>query len=121
MITQPSYTGTELPAATTTVTLFSTVAAFTMARACAMGNIERLSIDLLADHDGTFKFYKSDDRGATWNIINSIAFTGSSTASVVKDFLVEEYKDFKVDFTVGASNETIFKVDMALTSKRAQG
>jgi hypothetical protein len=121
MICQPSYTGTALPLATTTVTLFSTVTAFQAKRGAAMYNCERFSIDLLCDHDGTLKAYKSTDRGVNWSIVGSVAVTGSTTVSTIKDYLIGMYEDWKLDFLVGASDETVFKPSMALTSDRAQG
>jgi hypothetical protein len=120
-VTAVAYIGTALPAAAATVTLFSTVASFGMADAIAMNGIERVSIDLFADHDGTFDFYKSPDRGVTWHQIDTLAFTGSAIASKTVDFLVEPYRDFKVDFTVGGSDETVFDVSVALSTDRARG
>jgi orotate phosphoribosyltransferase-like protein len=121
MNTNVAYIDTALPLAATTVVLFSTVQSFPAAKYLQMLNVHRVTISLKASNDGTVKTYKSQDRGVNWTQIGSQAITGSSTAQSVVDVLVQEYADFKAEFLVGASNETVFSVDISLTSQRALG
>lgn len=121
MNTGVKYIGVALPTNGTTVTLFSTVDSFPMQFGAAMTNTHRVTIDLMCDHDGTAKYYESRDRGTTWRQIGTQGVTGSTTASTTLDILIQEYADFKADFLVGGSDETVFDVNISITSQRPLG
>lgn len=126
MNTRVKYVGTALPLANATVNLFSTVQAFPMNSGAQMMNVARLLTDLVIDTashlGGTFKWYKSMDGGTNWTQIGSQSAAGYVSASPDSnrlDLTIQEYRDFKLDFTVSTENTTQFDVDMVLTSERA--
>lgn len=120
MNTSVAYVGVALPTNGTTVILFSTVLSFQMANALQMNGIHRVTIDLKTDQNGTAKMYKSHDRGANWTQVDSQAITGASTSSSVIDCLIQEYPDYKVEYTPGADT-TVFDPSISLTSQRSLG
>jgi hypothetical protein len=126
------YTGLALPLATVTYNLFSTVKAFPRAHALQGSCLARLMMNLVCDHDGTLTYYKDNAAGLArstnaadptsttgWITLGTQAVTGGATPSTF-DFVIEEFSDWKVDFLVGASNETVFALDMSLTSQRVK-
>lgn len=125
MNTAVKYTGTALPLSGATVVLFSTVTAFQMANGIQMGGIARLVVDLRVDGaahlGGTFKWYKSEDRGTNWLFVDSqvVSGDGSTTPSQRLDLLIQAYRDFKLEFVMAAENSTEFNIDMALTTQRS--
>lgn len=120
---KPKYTGTALPTGANTVTLFSTVTAYPGANYLQGHGVHRLSIWLQNDHTGTLKAYASEDRGVTWTRVEAdVAVSASATNDENRyDYLVENYSDFKVDFTNGGTNQTTFNVRMALVDSRNLG
>lgn len=118
---RPKYVGTALPTGATTETLFSTVAAFPGKGYPAMCGVKRLVIDIKHSHAGTMKAYRSKDRGVNWDQIydsGSIA-APAATSSTIRDFAIEQYDDWKLDWLNGGTNQTTFNVDMALADERA--
>lgn len=115
------YTGTALPLKTSTNVLFSTVVAFPRAYALAGCGLARLLLDLAIDVNATLNWYKSDDRGTTWITLGTQAVTGSSSATTIVDFLVEEYRDFKLECVINNTTDTaVFSPNMTLTPQRVQ-
>jgi hypothetical protein len=118
---QPRYSGTALPGNAETVVLFSTVTAFPGKSFQAGAGIKRLIIDIKHDQAGTIKAYRSQNRGVTWNQLydsGSIA-APAATSSTIRDFAFEPYMDFKVEWLNGATPQTTFIVDEALTDERS--
>ena len=116
-----SYTGTALPVANTTYTLFSTVvAAPTAQNFLGLCGAKRFLMDIKNSHAGTLKWYKSDDRGTNWNQIGQVSMAAAgSTASNVYDILVHGYADWKIDLLNGADTQTTFEIDMSLSDEIA--
>jgi hypothetical protein len=126
------YMGLALPLTATTVNLFSTVKAFPHAGSLQSLGLARFFLDLVCDHDGTLTYYKdnaaglarstnaSDQTSTTgWVTLGTTAVTGGSTPTEL-DFMIEAYSDWKLDFLVGASTETVFAPSMVLTSERVK-
>ncbi len=108
--TKIAYIGTALPTGANVVVLFSSVVSFPMANAFQMIGIHRILVGLQNDQAGTIKGYRSVDRGVTWvRCVADIAVAAAATNDVNDyDFLVEQYDDFKLEWTNGGSNQTVF-------------
>lgn len=128
------YTGSALPGNAEVVSLFDSVVAFPGANYLPMLHMKRLQLDILHDQAGTLKWYKTQNRGLTsvtgagssattiWLQIGSLAVAaGAANTSDTFDFLVEEYQDFKLEWTNGATPQTVFSVDTALSDERNKG
>lgn len=115
------YGGLALPLATVTYTLWDSTIALQHGGAIQSMGFARFLLDLVCDHDGTLTWYKSSDHGTNWLQLGTQAVVGASNTSTIVDFLIEEYPDWKLTFTAGASTMTVFNASMAATSQRAQG
>lgn len=81
---------------------------------------KRLLLDLKHDQAGTLNWYKSHDRGTTWLQIDTEAIADpASTDSTVRDFLIEEYPDFKLEWVQGDAAQTVFVPSIVLSPERA--
>lgn len=126
------YTGSALPGNAEVVSLFDTVNMFpSMASALPGFHMKRLQLDILHDQAGTLKWYKTQSRGLTsvtgagssattvWLQIGTLAVAApAANTTDTFDFLVEEYADFKLEWTNGATPQTVFSVDVALSDER---
>lgn len=128
------YTGSALPGNAEVVSLFDTVVAFPGANYLPSLHMKRLQIDLAHDQAGTLKWYKTQARGLTsvtgagssattvWTQIGSVAVAApAANTSDNFDFLVEEFADFKLEWTNGATPQTVWLPDIALTDERNKG
>jgi len=121
------YIGAALPANGQVVSIFDTTVAFPSAQYLAMNKMKRLQVDLFNDQAGTYFWYKSQTRntnpGATpvWQVIGTkaIAIPAANTTNT-DDFLIEEYSDWKLEWTNGATPQTKFIVDLALSGERVK-
>ena len=115
------YLGTALPIDATTENLFSTVvAAPDTPNFLASADIHRVVVRLKNDQAGTLKTYRSSDRGTNWSQVSQTSVAAAaSTASNDYDFLVEGYRDFKIDWLNGGVTQTTFAPDISLISDRA--
>ena len=117
------YTDVALPLAGTTVNMFNTTLTgvrdfLNNARA------NRFECSLQNDQTCTLKAYWSDDFGVTWNRYNDQAVTipGSGLSSGPFDYLIDGYKDWKLDCLNGGTNQGTFIVNMTLIcGDRASG
>lgn len=116
------YTGSTPAADGNTYVLFSTVVAFNGANMAQNAGMKRLIVDIGHAAAGTMNLYRSQNRGTTWDQVytsGSIA-APASTASTIRDFAIEEYQDFKLEWVNGGSTQaTRWIVDMSLTDQRA--
>lgn len=112
---QLKYTGTALPTAASTVNFFDTTQ--TGVRGfLALARANRFEITIQNDQALTLKAYWSDDFGTNWNQYDSqsVAIPSANNSSGPYDYLIDEYKDWKLDGLIGGSNETTFRVNMSL-------
>lgn len=102
-----------------TYVLFSTVVAFPGANYLPENGMKRLQSDIKNSAAGTLNWYKSSDRGLTWQQIGTAAIADPGATSTNNyDWLVEEYADFKLEWVNGGSAQTTWKVDLALSDER---
>lgn len=120
MITGVKYMGLALPLSSSTVSLFDSTVAFQHGGQMKACNFKRLLLDLVCSNDGTLTWYKSEDHGTNWYQLGTQAVTGASNTSTIVDFLIEEYSDWKLTFTVGGTTETVFVPSMTLTDQRVK-
>lgn len=128
------YTGVALPGNAAQVSLFDSVTAFPGANYLPMLHMKRLQIDLAHDQAGTLIWYKTENRGLTsvfgagsaattvWTQIGTQAVAApAANTSDNFDFLVEEFGDFKLEWTNGATPQTVWVPSIALSSERVKG
>lgn len=117
------YTGSALPGNAEVVSIFNSVTAFPGAQMLATLGIKRLIFSVDNDQAGTLKAYKSGNRGTTWTrVLADIAVVAAAAnTETVKDFLIEQYADFKLEWTNGATPQTVFNVSVALEDTRNLG
>lgn len=84
-----------------TYTLFDSTVCFT--GGLASHDISRIVFSVNNSQAGTRKAYFSQDRGVTWNLYDSTAVVASSSGAMAGpfDYLVDPYRDFKLDWTNG--------------------
>jgi len=99
----------------------STNFAFVGKRVHQGAGLHRFIIDLGHANAGTMNFYRSQNRGVTWDQVftsGSIA-APAATSSTIRDFAIEPYDDFKLEWVNGGSSQAArWVVDMALTDYR---
>lgn len=128
------YTGSALPGNAEVVSLFDTVVAFPGANYLPSLHMKRLQLDIAHNQAGTLNWYKTQVRGPSsvtgagsaattvWTQIGTLAVAApAANTSDTFDFLVEEYQDFKLEWTNGAAAQTLWNVDIALTGERNKG
>jgi len=122
-----TYTGVALPGNGVTVVLFDTTVAFPGASYLAQWGMKRIVVDLAHDQAGTLKAYKSNTRltapGATpvWVQIENLAVAApAANTSDVYDRLIEEFADYKLEWLNGATPQTLWQPDVALSSERVK-
>lgn len=81
--------------------------------------LKRLVVDMKIAAAGTLNWYKSNDRGVTWHQCGTEAIAVPANATVTRDFLVEEYDDFKLEWVNGGGAQTTWVVNAALSPERA--
>ena len=118
MSTRITYSGAT-PTGTARIVAFSTVAAGWGKNHFPMYGIERFVLDVKHDQTFTLEWFKSDDRGTTWHQMgtNSVTVTPSSTST--RDIFVPGVPDFKVEVVNGGLDQTVWEVDMTLTTDRS--
>ena len=88
----------------------------------ANANAHKFVVDLKNSQAGTLDEYYSPDRGTTWLKISSnpvaIPAAGFDTP---REYLVESYADWKLEWTNGGVAQATWSPQMALTDQRAVG
>lgn len=118
------YTGSALPGNAEVVSIFDTTAGGGQMGAAFMATagLNRLYVTFINNQAGTLKSYSSEDRGATWTQISSTAVAASAASSENPyDYLIESYADWKLEWTNGATPQTVFRVAAALQGQRNPG
>lgn len=80
-------------------------------------NISRLEFRLANDQTGTLKFYTSIDGGTNWDQTGGdIAVAASSSTDIngPYDFLIDPYRDVKLDWVNGGSAQTTWRPNVVL-------
>ena len=119
MIARVTYAG-GLPGGAATVSLFDTTV-LGSANALPHASVYRATYVVAMDRDGTFEAHWSDDRGATWHLIDSDAIsvgTPGVSESVSGEFAVEGLRDFRLQFVNGATAQGTFDVNVSLSTER---
>ncbi len=86
----------------------------------ANAGVRKFVLDLKNSQAGTLNEYYSPDRGTTWLQISSNAIAipaaGFDTA---REFLVESYADWKLEWVNGGAAQATWSPQMSLTDQRA--
>ncbi len=121
------YMGAALPGNGAVVSIFDSTVAFPSAQYMAMNRLKRLVTDIKNDQAGTLFWYKSQTRVATpsatpvWVAIGTLAVAiAAANTTNFNEFLIEEYADFKLEWTNGATPQTQFIVDVSLSGERVK-
>jgi hypothetical protein len=118
------YTGSALPGNAEVVSIFDTTAGGGQMGAafCATAQLHRLYVTIINSQAGTLKSWSSEDRGKNWTQIDSLAVSAASAGTEnPSDWLVEPYLDWKLEWTNGATPQTVFRVASALQGERGPG
>ncbi len=123
------YTGTALPTGASVVVVFASAppsagvaGAFTFGHAFQALGIRRILLSVDNDQAGTLKAYQSQDRGTTWTRVGgdvSVAAAAANSDNVI-DFLVEQYADWKVEWTNGGVDQTKFNMNIVGSGQRVK-
>jgi hypothetical protein len=84
----------------------------------------RFIVTIQNDQIGTLKAYWSADKGTTWNQYDTqnVTIPGAGLSSGPFDYLIDLYRDWKVDFVNGGTNQTTWRGNMAMVcGDRAKG
>lgn len=117
MATRVRYTGPAPGADSNSYVLFSTVAAGWSQGASQAGG-RRVLVDLRNSQDGTLKLYKSEDRGVTWVQVEGSLLRAITTATHLRDWLVEPYPDWKLEWANGGAAQATWSLSIAISSNR---
>jgi len=118
MITHVAYAGKALPDNADVVSLFDSTVS------CPGGlnqyATHRVVVDLQNSQSGTLKAYQSPDSGVNWyQVVPDQAVAASAANDVnINDWCVEQYKDWKVTWTNGATIQTVFRVNVCMVDQR---
>lgn len=88
---------------------------------CAPALLGFRKMALMIDHvqAGTLNTYESRDRGVTWRQVDTQAIAAPAAASsTVMDFLVETFRDFKIEWVNGSVAQNPWDVNIALSDDR---
>lgn len=120
-MTRVKYTGATPGGDTNTYPIFTTLTNGWPAGFFALQNISKLVVDTKHDAAGTFAWYKSNDRGTSWEQIGTEAISApASTVTIFREFTVEPYEDFKLDWVNGNTAQDPWDVSMVLIPNRSQ-
>jgi len=80
------------------------------------GGMKKVVGNIVSNQPGTIRLDSSHDRGENWVAVSSsIAVT---PLDFDFEYLVEHYDDFRVVFTNGGTDQTVWHVNMALSPDR---
>lgn len=120
-VANPKYSGTAPGADGNTYTIFNSVTAFNGANMAQNAGFKRYMVDMKHSQSGTLNFYYSLNRGTSWNqVYTSGAIAApASTSSTIRDFAIEQYPDFKLEWVNGGSAQATWSIAQTLTDERA--
>jgi hypothetical protein len=114
-----TYTGEAPGADSELYVLFDSTVAFLGARMAQGAGIKRIIIGVNHSDAGDFVLSKSADRGATWQIVTTVAAASTSDDEEDPfDALIENYDDFKVEWENGNVAQDPWMVSIALSDER---
>lgn len=118
------YTGTALPLAAATVSIFDSVVAFPGGEWMAMFHMKRILINVFNDQAGTLNWFKSRGKRGATTALTTWDKIGTAAAPIVAagaandfDIVCAPFEEFKVEFLVGGVNMGVFDVDVALSDE----
>ena len=118
------YTGSALPGNAELVNIASSVSLFSGAGMAQGAGLKRLVVSIKHDASGTLKFYSSRDRAngaatvSSWTQVADSGAIAAPTYTSTYDYVIEPHMDWKLDWLNGATPQTTFSVDVALTDER---
>lgn len=123
MQTVIKYTDTALPTAATDVTLFNSVTAFPPGGSFHLLDQQWFQWSLFMDSaaDGATAVLTgeySDNKGTNWNTFYTSG-TIAEDAEESDEVYVGMFKDVRFTLNVGGENLTVFRIQMALSDKKA--
>lgn len=120
------YIGAALPGNAQVVSIFDSTVAFPGGQMLAQLHMKRVLIDIFNSQAGTLNWYKSRGKRGGYNGTNATVWDQVGTAAVPLvaagatnsfDLAILTYEEFKVEFTNGATPQTVFDVDVALSDE----
>lgn len=82
--------------------------------------LKKLVVDIEHTQAFDLNFYKSNNRGTSWNQVSTeTAIAASATATTKREYLVEHLDDCKLELVNGGSAQATFVVNVALSPERA--
>lgn len=113
------YAGSTPGTDSDTYVIFDTTVAFPGARMLAYAGIKRMCFDFEHSHLATLNWYRSNDRGVNWHQVGTEALAApAANETNVRDFLVEGYDDWKLQWVNGGTAQSPFSVAMWGTDER---
>lgn len=86
----------------------------------AMHGIRKFQIDVKHDEAFTFNWYKSNDRGTSWEQMQTSAVPlPASTVTSTLEIEVSALRDFKLEVVNGGTAQLPWDVDMVLIDERS--
>lgn len=121
-IARVKYVGATPGADTNIYTIFSTALSEAPPGFLAMSDTHKILVSISASNNGTLKAYKAITRDINnvpvWQQVSTESVTVTPGTDVVRDYLVEPYLDWKLEWTNGGSAQTTWMVDVALSDFR---
>lgn len=116
------YTGSALPGNAESVTLVDTTT-FPGAKFLQGAGIHRIIVGLVNDQAGTLKASISMNRGTTWTqiVADQAVAAAAANSENINDYLLEQYPDWRLVWTNGATPQTTFIVNIAGEGQRVVG
>ena len=118
------YTDAALPGNAQVVTIFNTVIAFPGGQWLAAMHMKRLLVDIFNNQAGTLNWYKSRGHRGTTSALTTWDNIGTAAVALVAagatnsfDFAIPTYEEFKLEWVNGATPQTVFDVDIALSDE----
>lgn len=117
-VTRIPYQDTALPTDSDTFTLVdTTVLSPNLRGVIPMAGWHRFFLSVFANQDGTITEYTSVDGGTNWRQVGTAeSHTGSSTAQTTVEYEVDAYRDWRLIWTNGGTNQTTFEVQMSFST-----
>jgi len=118
-ITRITFDDSTLPVDATTTIMFESSTAFPGKRQFLYAGLNRLTWDVAHDKAAKIELSKSDDRGVTYEIVETLTLPAAAPTASRGSFLIEQYDDFKVVWINGGTTQTKWDVSMSLVDERA--
>lgn len=118
--THVRYVGTTPGADSNTYELFTTITNGWPSKFFAINGIRKVIIDIKHDNGFTLNWYKSNDRGTSWEQVGTqVVGAPASTVTTYWEAEVSPYQDFKVEAVNSGTAQDPWDVDIALIDERS--